>query len=196
MSDLGGAVVGALAGAIFGSIFTLTWEYVLRPRQERRKVAATLRVEVAANRQDLLSLQSRLGDMPTGLPPDMGFDTAVFDGLIDYLGALKVDELVPVVDLYSKLRYLNQISDLYANELDHSQLQPETSTRRMNALVRLQNSIDAVMDTLPVAIGLADSAFNALNRVLPKGKDRLSAPRLDVEEREQARQRALRDKQR
>ena len=87
MSELAAAVVGALVG----SLATLLWEAVLRPREERKSIAAALNSEVAFNLLMLDRYKVLTPDDSEDVPRDFTVATTVYKSLASRLGELPPD---------------------------------------------------------------------------------------------------------
>jgi hypothetical protein len=186
-------LLAALIGAVAATIGTVIWETHLRPVQQRTRSASVLRIEVAANRQQLIAISDFLGEHADTLPPDIDFEWATFNALASTLGTLKLEELMPTMQMYYQVRYLAQLADWYRQEWEHTRVETVGEQRRADAETRLHNIRASFRQSLVVALESADTAFSRLDSI---PKERLGAPRLAVEAYERYRQAKLKDEQR
>lgn len=185
-------LLAALIGALAATLGTLAWETCIRPAQERKRTASVLRVEVAANRQYLVSLQIFLNKYPDSLPTDIDFEWAVYDALSSSLGTLKVDELVPTVQMYAQIRYLARLTESYYAEWEHTRVK-EGSDRQQDAESRRKNILMSFKSSIDIALGAAELSFARLDAA---AEEQLGASLQAVESYERKRQAQLHKEQR
>jgi hypothetical protein len=167
------AIIGGLVGAAAATIGTLLLEFVIRPGVTRRRVAAVLRIEIAANRQTLIGLDELWKFAPDAIPPDLYFDTTAFENLSDSLGTLRTNELEPVLQLYLQLRYLLRLVSQFHGEWEITRSPNAAPERKRDAESRMHNIRTAFKDSAVTALELANSSWVLLNRI---PRDRLGSP--------------------
>ena len=152
------AVVGA-AAALVGAASALGAEFFLRPWFERRPVAAVLRIEIASNRQHLIALGEHWKTHPGVIPTDTHSDRVVFDNLATAVGSLRTAELVPVVELYLQLGYMERLVREYLQEWEISRDMKASGPRRKDAVERMNGTKIAFGDSARIALDRANTAF-------------------------------------
>lgn len=112
MRELAAAVVGALVG----SLATLLWEAVLRPREERKSIAAALNSEVAFNLLMLDRYRGLSSEASDNVPLDFAAATTVYKSLASRLGELPPDLAFVLASHYSALEAASSIPSLFAEQ--------------------------------------------------------------------------------
>lgn len=162
--------MAAVIGALVGSATTLVWEGFLKPRQERKSIAAALNAEIGFN---IMMLDRHLRGARDLIPPDFAAATTVYRSLAARLGELPPDLAFLLANHYSALEEANTLRDK-CSELDTKRLAggPYGSI----ILGQQQKMSQRFFALLGLADASAKLCHSALVKIAPSVQVQLSPP--------------------